>query len=237
MTALSGHNRPPSPFEEVKGAIETLHEEATHWLDGDTVAHQATADAISNLLNLLRSAKNEADDERKAEAKPFDDGKKEVQERYKPVLALADTAMDVCKDALKPWLERLDREQREREAEARRIAEEKAASARKAIEESDRTNLAEREASERAIQEAKQANIQARAAEKQTAKSGTVGRSVSMRTTLVPVMDDMRLAAAHYWYTNREDFEAFLMKLAKEDVARGQRTIPGFTVNEERTVV
>ena len=237
MTALAGHNNPPSPFEEVKATVEKYYEEAAHWLDGEPIDNQASADAVSNLLNLIRSAKKEADDERKTEAKPYDDAKKEIQARYKPVLAMADTATDTCKQALKPWLERLDREQREREAEARRIADEKAEAARKAMQESDATNLAQRAAAEAQVQEAKKAEIAARQAEKSTAKSGTVGRSVSMRSHWEAEITDATAAAKHYWQTRRNDFEGFLLKLAKEDVARGQRTIPGFNVKEERTVV
>lgn len=236
-TATIGHNAPPSPYEESKDRIESLHEEAVHWLDGDPVDSQQIADSISDLMKMIRAARKEADTARKAENKPFDDGKKDVQARYNPLLKQADTAIDACKRALTPWLEKLDREKREKEAEARRLADEKLKAAQEAAREADMDNLAEREAAEAAIKEAQDAEKAAKRAEKETAKAGTGQRGAHLRTVWTPVLTDSRAAARHYWTTNRKEIEDLLVTLAGNDVRRGKRTIPGFDIIEERKAV
>ena len=128
-TAKMGHNNPPpSPFEAAAEKIETLHVEAKNWLDGEAIENQAQADEVSKLLDMARNAKKEADAARKEEAKPFDDGKKEVQARYKPLLDRADAIADLCKKVIAPFIAKVEAEKRE----AERSAPEKAEAARTA---------------------------------------------------------------------------------------------------------
>lgn len=234
-TASIGHNR--TPFELSSEKINSLHEEATHWLDGDPIDSQEIADSVSNLKDMIRDARKEADESRKLENKPFDEGKKEVQARYNPLLKKADSAKDACLKALAPWLEKVDREKREAEAEAKRIADEKIREAQEAARKADANNLAEKEAAEAKIKEAQDASKAAKRAEKATAKSGTGKRATSLRTTYTPVLTDAVAAARHYWGTNRQDIEDLLVRLARNDVQRGKRIIPGFEVKEERKAV
>ena len=243
-TAAIGHNQPPTPFEAIKDKIESLHEEAAHWLDGDPIDSQELADGVSNLINMLREAKTEADNLRKEENKPFDEGKAEVQARYAPLIAdtkavkgKAISAIETCKKALEPWLDRLDREQREAAAEAKRIADEKAREAQEAARTASPDNLIEKEVAEAKIKDAKRAANNAKRAEKQTAKSGTVGRSVSLRTSWEPVLTDAVAAARYYWGRRRTEIEDLLVKLAEEDVRSGQQDIPGFDIVEKRKAV
>ena len=120
-----GHNNPPlTPYETALAEISSLFEEAQNWLDGEPVENQGTADKLSRLLNEVRAARKRADDARKAAAKPFDGAKKEIQDRYNPLLKQADLATDACKKAMTPWLEKLEAEKRAAEIEARRIADE-----------------------------------------------------------------------------------------------------------------
>ena len=237
-TAQLGHNNPPATsFDLSKDEIDNLYEEATNWLDGDPIESQDIADGVSDLMKMIRDAKKTADAARKLEAKPFDDGKAEVQARYTPIIKKADTAVDVCKKALRPWLELVDQRQREEQAEARRIADEKIREAQEAARAVDANNLIDREKAEAKIKEAQKADKAATRAEKATAKSGTLGRSVSLRSTWTPVLTDSKAAARHYWTTNQTDIEDTLVNLAENDVRRGKRTIPGFEVKEERKAV
>lgn len=236
--ALAGHNNPPSPFEESQTAINDLYEEAAQWLDGEAIDNQALADGVSKLLNDIRAAKKAADTARKDEAKPFDEGKKEVQERYNPLLKKADLATDTCKKALVPWLEKQEAEKRAQEAEARRIADEKKAEADAAIQASSVDNLEARAEAEVLIQDAKKADAAANRAAKDSAKaSGGSGRAVSLRTSYETVLTDGFEAARHYWQTDRPAMEAWLTERAKKDVHAGKREIPGFTINEIKKAV
>lgn len=235
MTALAtvGHNGPPSPYEQSKQRVDDLYEEAKNWLDGESIDRQELADEISKLLAMIRDAKKEADSARKEEAKPFDDGKKEVQERYKPLLEMADRAADACKKALTPWLEKVEAEKRAQEAEAKRIAEETARAAQEAMRSTTLDDLEGREQAEKLAKEAKRATAAANRAGRDTAKAG----GVALRRTYEPELVSGVEAARHYWQHNREAMEAFLLDLARKDVRSGVRSIPGFTITEKKGAV
>lgn len=239
-----GGNNPPSPFDMHSAEIDKLYDEAKLWLDGDPIDNQKLADGVSDLMALIRKARDSADGSRKEENRPFDEGKAEVQARYAPYISdtkavkgKAALAIEACKKALEPWLVRQANEKREIEEKARRNAEEKRLEAEAAIRASNSENLAEREAAETLVEESKKAEIKARVAEKDRAGAGTQGRSAHLRSTWVPIINDPILAVRHYWAENQDEFEAVLIHLAKQDIGRGKRTIPGFNVKEVQSVI
>ena len=86
---------------------------------------------------MARQALATADSRRKDEVKPFDDAKKEVQDRYHPLIGdtkagkgKAVLITEACKAATTVWLIKLDDEKRRVAAEAAKAADE----ARKAAE-------------------------------------------------------------------------------------------------------
>lgn len=241
-----GHNMPPepTPFEKARDRIDELYDEAKLWLDGKPVDSPEVADGLANMLSLLRTAHNAADEARKAENEPFDKAKAEVQARYAPLIA--DTkavkgktvlAQEIIKKALAPWLAKVEAEKRAAAEAARREAEEKQRAAQEAMRATQAADLAAREEAERLLKEANKADKAAGRAERDTARTGGgMGRAVSLRTRYVPVLADPVLAARHYWQERRADMEALLMQLASEDVRAGKRDIPGFEIREERSV-
>lgn len=240
QVAEIGHNNPPepTPYEIAVSEINSLFEEAQNWLDGAPVENQGTADKLSRLLNEVRAARKRADDARKAEAKPFDDAKKEIQDRYNPLLKQADMATDACKKAMTPWLEKLEAEKRAAEIEARRIADEKRKEAEEAARAAAHDDLAARQDAEAKIKAAKDAEANANRAAKDKGRAHDgVGRATTLRTSWEPEIIDATAAARHYWTTNKTEFEDLLMTLAKRDVARGMIEIPGFKINEIRKAV
>src|SRR3546814_3853703 len=80
-TAPIGHNNPPepTPYEAILTDVQDLSETAQGFLDGDPINDQATADMVAKLIDEARKGQKAAEDLRKEEAKPFDDGKKAVQ--------------------------------------------------------------------------------------------------------------------------------------------------------------
>lgn len=235
-----GHNRPPepTPHEAAALSINNLYNEAKNYLDGEKIDRQEIADDISKLLNLIRAAKKTADAARKVENRPFDEGKAEVQARYNPLLKKADLAIAVCKEAVAPWLEKLDAEKKAIAEKARAEAEEKQRLAREAYHAADQENLEQREHAEALIEDAKAADMAAKRANQDKAKaSGGAGRAVSLRTTYRPVLNDPVIAVRHYWTTNLPAIEAFLIGFAETDVRGGARNIPGFKIVEERKAV
>lgn len=243
---IGGNNPPePTPFEKAVAEIDGLYDEAKNWLDGQAVDSQPVAEGLARLLTMLRDATKRANEAREVEVEPFNKAKAEVQARYAPLIAdtkaikgKAILAMEACKKALDPWLEKLDREKREAADKARREAEELAWRAQLAIRATPVTDLAGREKAEALVTEAKEAESFARHAARDTAKvDGGGKRAVYMRTVYTPRLADSTAAVRHYWLTNRVSMESFLLSLAEQDVRNGKRSIPGFMIEETKTAV
>lgn len=237
MTAAAakiGHNR--SPFELCKEAIEDLYEEAKQWLDGEPVTKQEQADALNTLQTRIREAAKEAEKNRKAEAKPFDDGKAEVQARYKPVLSKAEAAEDAVKASLKPYLLALQRKQEEEAKKAREEAARKQQEAIEAMRQRDAANISQAEEAERLVKEAKAAEEAARKAENAKAHAKGEGRATGLRTVHRAVMMDPKEAAAWVWVERRDDLMTFIQEQADKAVRSGLRKIRGFEVIEEKVL-
>lgn len=236
--AVVGGNNPPepTPFETVSVSINDLYGEAKLWLDGEPVSTQEQASALNTLQTRIREAAKLAEKCRKDEAKPFDDGKKEVQERYKPVIAKADQADDAVKAALKPYLLALQAEQDRIAKAAREEAARKQQEAVAAMRERDASNLQQREDAEKLVRDAKEAEEAARRAENAKAHAKGEGRATGLRTVYRPVLTDRRAAAAWVWSNHTDDLMTFIQNLAEKAVRAGARSVPGFDVIEEKVL-
>lgn len=247
-SGLIGHNNPPveiepTPFEMSEVEIGDLYAEAKNWLDGEPVSSQAQADGLSKLIDELRKAANLADERRKEENRPFDEGKAEVQARYAPLISdtksvkgKAVLAIDMAKKVLAPWLQKLEDEKRAAAEAARKEAEEKARIAQEAMRASQVHDLEKREAAEALVREAQKAEAAATKAENSKAHATGGTRAMGLRSVWRAEMTDAREAARHYWQTRREEVDAFFQKLADADVHAGKRSIPGFSVTEQRVL-
>jgi hypothetical protein len=236
-----GHNMPPkTPFEQSKERIEELYGEAKNWLDGEAISTQEQADEIQRLMREIQKAEKEADERRKIEVKPFDDGKAEVQARYNPLIqkdkGLSQRAVSACKSALAVWLRKVEDEQRKAAEEARKKAEELQRQAQDAIRKRDAANLAEREAAEALLADAKRAEAAAKKAENATPQAKGAGRAASLRTYYVASVTDYREFARHLWVNHPDVFEPFLDDIAAKMAAAGSRDLPGVSFNEEKRV-
>jgi len=237
-----GHNNPPTPFEEVEKKINDLYDEAKNFADGVPVATEGQAEAVSALIDGLRKASTEADLARKEENKPFDEGKKAVQVKYntligktKALIGKAPLAVELCKEALKPWLQKLADEQAERE----RIAAEQKAEADRLAEEAlaKRTNsLEDAEQAEAALQHAKAAEATHKATTKEPPNVKGGKRAVGLKTSYYPEMTDASQAMTHYWQTRREELEEAILTFAQQDVRAGKSPIPGFVIREKKSL-
>jgi hypothetical protein len=148
--AKAGHNNPPKddPFEAFTAHIGDLFEEAKNFLDGEAIGSDAQADAVSKLLEMLRTAAKDADKARAAEKKPHDDAAKVVQTKWKPLLDKADLAVTTCKRVLAPWLQAKEAAARAAAEVARAAAEAKAHAAAQAMRQTTLDDLAGREQAE-----------------------------------------------------------------------------------------
>lgn len=240
--AAIGHNGAPepTPFEISKQEIDDLFDEAKLWLDGEPVTTQSQADALNTLETKIRKAAKEAEERRKEEAKPFDDGKAEVQARYNPLIAKdkgkADQAINAVKAALKPYLIELDRIQREKAEAARQEAARLQSEAMEAMRQRDASNLEQAAEAERIAKEAKDAEVAARKAETAKAHAKGEGRATGLRTIHRAQMADPREAAAWVWKERNPELMTFVQDLADKAVRSGARTIQGFEIIEEKVL-
>lgn len=237
--AVIGNNAPPlSPYEKAQARIDELHAEASLWLNGDPVSSQEVCDGIANLQRMIADAKKDAEAARVVEKKPFDDGAKEVQARYNPLLAKADQAITACKKAQEPWLKHVQAENDRKAKEAKEAADKLRREAEDAIRAADATNLAARERAENLVTEAKRAERVATKAGNATANAGgAVGRRSGLRSVWSAKLDNFSLALGHYVMAEPEQLREFLQGLADTEVRHGKRDIPGFKIVEEQTVV
>jgi uncharacterized membrane protein YccC len=232
-----GHNNPPvDPFDAFSAHIGDLFEEAKNFLDGAGVESQGQADAVATLMDQLRKAAKDADKARTEEKKPHDDAAKAVQSKWKPLLDKADLATRTAKDALAPWLQKLEDEKRAIADAARREADAKAAAAAEAIRQAQSLDLAAQEQAEALLKAAKQSEAAANRAENDKAHAHGGSRAAHLRSYWTPALTDPSAALRHYVTTNPEAVKAFLLDLAVKDVASGKRQVPGFEITEERKV-
>ncbi len=228
-----GSNNPP-PFDAFSLHIEELIENAKQFLDGEPIASQGQADEIGKLLDMIRTAKKDADKERAAEKKPHDDAAKAVQARWKPLLDRCDIAADTAKKALVPWLEHLEAQQRAEAEKARQEAEAKRQAALEAERAAASANLEAIERVEQARKEADQAERAANRADKAKAHAAGGSRAIGLRSYWIAELVDPVEALKHYKQTQPELLKAWLLEQAQKDANAGKRTIPGVLVREDR---
>lgn len=241
-----GANNPPeaTPFEAVRVHIEDLLTEAHNWADGTVVETQAQADEASRLIDDLRKAAKTADELRVTENEVFDKGKAAVQAKYAPLIADPKTknpgkvwkAIDALKATVQPFLAKLEADRLAAAEAARRAAEEAQRVATEAARAALASDLGAQEAAEELVFAAKEADAQARRIENARSQARGGERAMGLRSYWSPELTDPKVALLHYVKIDPEAVKTFLLTLAKADVQRGLRTIPGFIVNEEKRV-
>jgi len=238
--AAIGHNQGPTPFDDIEARINDLYDEARQWLDGEKVTEQTQADALNTLASQIREAAKEAEEMRKAEAKPFDDGKKAVQERYNPLIqkgkGKTELALNAVKSSLKPYLLELDRIQQEAAQKAREEAEQAERDAQAAMQHRDPSNLEQQEEANRLAEQAKSAQQAANKAENAKAHAKGNGRATGLRTRTKVSIDNERDAAAWAWKHEREQLMVFILTLAEKAVRNGSHKIEGFNITQEKVI-
>lgn len=232
-TAPIGHNGGPAlaPYEAIRQEIEDLYSEAKNWADGGPIASQEQHDEIERLYDLLHDAGKRADEARKEEAKPYDEAKAEIQERYNTLIGNTKAGKGkvvMGKEALNalmlPWRRHIQEEKERIAAAAKLEADRLAEEARKAHEASA-GNLEATEAAELLIKEA--------AAVGRFAKQATKGPTGLRSVWRAELVDE---GAALDWAYGRspEEFRALCQSQADAVVRAGMRMVPGFRVWEDK---
>jgi hypothetical protein len=239
MIGIGHNNPPPSPIEAAEAEADALCASTRNMLYSVEIVTQAEADAVADLLVMVKHAWFKADKARKAERTPHDAAARQVQRLWKPLLNRLEQAEAELVRPLGEWLGRqqaalaLARQKARDEAEAARLT------ASLELQAADRSNPVEREEAERLLREAKDMEADARRLGRAKASAGGAeGRAAHLHTAWEVTIDDLYTALTHYWNTRSEDIIELLMKLANEDVRRhGIRQIPGYTITQVQRVV
>jgi len=237
--AVVGHNSPPpEPYDAIFIHIDGLYLEAKNFLDGEPIADEKMAEAVEDLLSQIRDAEKVAEAARKVEKDPLDEQVAAIQAKWNPLIGSNKAvkgktvlASEACKAALAPWR----RAQETAKQEAARAAREEAEAAQRAAAEAMRASQADdldaREKAEQLFREADRAALRAKRAD----NAATTG--LGLRSTWTPTLTDGVAAARWAWANRRPQMDEFLLTLAKKEVGAGVRTLPGFTVTEDRKAI
>jgi hypothetical protein len=208
-------NAPADPATLFGEEIDDLMLEARNYLDGDPIANEQQAEAVSSLLNRLRRVA------------------KAVQAKWKPLIDKADLAANTAKQALAPWLCQVEEKQRHEAELARQEADRIAQVAAEAHAKAS-GNLEATEDAERLLKAA--AGAQRFAAKAEKAKPLATGgeRAIGLVDKFTPELTDACEALKHYRAKQPEALKAWLLDQAEKDVRSGCRTVPGFIIHHGR---
>jgi len=230
-----GDNNPPAadPFDALKVHADDLLEQAR------TIAKVENADqlkAVETLAEDLKDAAAALEAERVKRKEPHDEAIEVIQSTFNPYLAPLKNkvpgkiplAIDVILKAKTPYLQE---QERLRLAEAERVRLEAEEAARVAAEAARAASGEDMEAREEA--EVLVVHAQALARNANRAQVATTKGS-GLKSYWSAALVDPMAALNHYMATAPDDLKAWLNEMARKDVSAGKRTIPGFTVNEDR---
>lgn len=218
------------PSDIHRDAVNDIYDEAKQWLEPNyKIGTEAEAEGITKLRDMARQARDEADESRKVEKKPFDDGAKEVQDRYKPITTKAQNIIDASNRVLTPWNNAKIEAERRAAQEAREEAERKMAAATRAAQAAG-GDLGAIEVAQNALDDAKRLTKTANRIDR------TAGKGTGMRTIwTATLIEEQRMAALkHYLAQNPQAFVDLLQELADADVRAGVRSIPGFNITSHQ---
>ena len=251
--AQIGGNEPPPEaeikpeWEAVKIHMDDLLTEAANWADGTQIENQEQADKVGKLRQLLQDSAKLADKARVEEKKPLDDKITEIQDRYNAYTAplknkkpgSVSKAVQALGNLLTPWLNKLEAEKRAREDAARKEAEDKQAAALAARQEAKKADdLSKMDQADDLLAQAEEAASALKSVEREKVQAKGEFRAIGMRSYWSAELNpgEGGKALVHYAKAQPDRVKSFLQTLADEDVRRGMREIPGFTITEDRKV-
>lgn len=234
--ATAGHNNPPAddPMVALTIHADDLLEQVRTIT---AVSDAAQLEAVNALADDLKDAADALEAERVARKKPLDDAIAAIQATFnvylapltnKTVKGKIPLALDAIKKAKEPYLQEQERKRREEAERVRLAAEEAARIAAEAARAAAGEDMEAREEAEVLV-------VQAQALARNAARAeASASKGSGLRSSWVAELTDATAALKHYIARNPDAVKDFLRDLARKDVAAGARTIPGFTVSEER---
>jgi hypothetical protein len=232
-------NPEANTFVGLRKRIEVLQAAAEAMMKAGGAKTQESADAAADLTDRLSKLWKQSDGLRTVEKQPHLDASRDVDDKWRPLLAGAALYKSIKAVVTDPWLKHLDREKAKALAEAQRVADAARAAAEAASRKIDELapNANDGESNALVIDAAKAADATAQAAAANVERvantkvtAGTRGRVTHLRKVDVVTITHRALLLAHF--SEREEITAVLQTLAERAVAAGQE-VPGVTVTKE----
>jgi hypothetical protein len=246
--APAGHNNPPP---DALGAmtvhVDDLYVEAANWCDGQEIENADQAAEVDRLIDLFKEAITDCEAAREVEKKPHADKVKAIQESWYPLIGETQKITGKAIRAKKALLEVKSvwgrKQQALRDAEAQRLRDEAAKKAAEAAQAARDAagDLSATEAAEDLIRDAQSALKAAAQAEKPSVKGmrdhWVIKGFAPWTDDAGKVVEGRGALLRHYLKTAPELLLDACMELARQDVQRGKRTIPGLIIENERRAV
>lgn len=241
-----GHNAPPTPFDERAARTEEIIAVGEAWNQVTAIESEAQASRLADQLELVATAAKENEKARRAEVDPLNAQVKEISGRYKRLgagenLSGVDPAsfLGIMAAHLKKlkagWLAELDRRKAEAEKKAREEADKKAREAEEA--ERNAKSIADRIAAEDARKAADAAAKEAdQVASTKVALKGEIGSRAAGFRTVMKATAIINLDDAIAYYKARPEVAELLLRLASADARAGRKRVPGFRIEQVRSV-
>lgn len=188
------------------------------------ITDDETASKALSLRNRLNELSNAAEKVRVKQKEPHLEAGKAIDKKWNPLVKGAKAGAEKVRDAIGAWetAKLAEQRKREREDEAKRIADEQARKATQGAEQSDLLSSSTVEPQEA---ETPPAPAQVKA---------TYGKAASVKA--VTVVDEVTdWAALSAYMLNHPEMRELLLKLAQRAVDAG-RTVPGITTREEAKI-
>lgn len=228
--AVSGDNGPPAHIAWADHA-----EELAELAQGmGEIKSEENAVSVGNLKNDATKAKRDTDAARSAAKKPHLDAGRAIDADFKPTIAKLESVISVATALLTPWMQQKEAERKAAEDEARRIAQEADEAARRAAAELDETDIDAVEDAVRKAAEAREAEQDAKATRTASAAVKSDGRSIGLRTSYAHMVADGSALLKHINEVDRAALDAFAAEWARKAVAKGERSIPGVEITEQK---
>lgn len=203
-----GHNMPPDSIDEALAPFGDVISEAETWLDGQKVETEGQMKAADVLLKGIKAARKAVDDARDASTKPLHEVWKAEVARWKPTQDDLDRLAKGLIALLDDFKRKLAAEKAESARKAEAEAWEKTRAAQEAARLADAGNIEATRAAAAAMEEAEAAQQAAMAAGKDTVKG--------LRTVKETVVLDAVALARHLWTTDRAAQEEFQLDRARK---------------------
>jgi len=221
---MIGHNAPPPVFA-MSLHIEDLFALVSGSLAAGPIQNDEQEAALDGLLDDLRKARKDADEQRATEKRPHDEAGKAVQAAWKPLLDRCDMGASEIKNALTPYRTAKQAAKDNAARIAREEAEAKQRAAQAALRASD--DLEARFAAEAQLEQAA----------KLTSQANKIDRApTGLRTSYDAEITDQRAALNHYIKSQPDVFIHLIQELADRD-ARNEATrcnVPGVMFHERK---